>query len=135
MTSKITAPNKGLTKFIAMNGTPSGIVHRGKIHGGENVKTVKAKDLSLSQVKTLHRLRGGTEYKMRADLKKGGEVTNQSVALLYAPSIPVLYRSGLVEFMKGRPTASADQGKFFQVGLTSRGWNVLQEFDKTMGRK
>lgn len=32
--------------------------------------TTKAKDLSLSQVKTLHRLRGGIGYRLRTDGKE-----------------------------------------------------------------
>lgn len=91
------------------------------------MKTVKAKDLTLSQVKTLHRLRGGTEYKMRADGKKGGEVTNQSLSLIHAPSIPALYRLGLVDFTY---TKSACKEDFCYVRLTSCGWGILREFDE-----
>lgn len=132
MTTKTTSLNEGLTKFIVMNGSPSGLVQRGKVHGEENVKTVKAKDLTLAQAKTLHRLRGGTEYKMRADGKKGGEVTNQSLSLIHAPSIPALYRLGLVDFTY---TKSACKEDFCYVRLTSCGWAILREFDEAAGGK
>lgn len=105
-------------------------IWRNKVRTETIVKTAKAKDLTLAQVKTLHRLRGGTEYKMRADGKKGGEVTNQSFALLSAPSIPVLHRLGLVDFTQGRPKGASDQGKFFPVSLTDSGWATLKEFDE-----
>lgn len=102
------------------------------------IKAVKAKDLTLAQATTLYHLRNVDIFRLRADLKLGQGlrmVDNCKSTFVSAPSIPVLYRLGLVEFIAGRPTAPEDQGKFFQVSLTSRGWGILEEFDKSVGGK
>lgn len=99
------------------------------------MKTVQAKDLTLAQAKTLHRLRAGTSYRLRTDGKKGSElrmVNNYNATFVSAPSIPVLYRLGLVDFTNGKPD---EAGKFASVMLTLGGWDILEEFDKAVGGK
>lgn len=99
------------------------------------VKTVKAKDLTLAQANTLHRLRAGIGYRLRTDGKKGSElrmVNNYTATFVSAPSIPVLYRLGLVDFTNGKPD---EAGKFASIMLTLGGCDILEEFDKCVGGK
>lgn len=101
-------------------------------------KVVKAKYLTLAQVMTLHRIRAGGIFRLRADLKLGTELRLENkykARHVSARSIPALYRLGLVDFISGWPASPEDQGKFFQVSLTSRGWDILGEFDEAVGRK
>lgn len=92
-----------------------------------NVKT-KTKSLTDAQIYTLRRMNSGTKYSLRGDGKKGQEnrpeiaVQNGTWFNTFmpynAPSIPVLYRAGLVEFTLNRGQESV---KFYRVQLTEAG--------------
>lgn len=87
-----------------------------------NVKT-KNKPLTDAQIYTLRRMKSGTKYSMRGDGKKGFERrpacrTASGYEPMNAPSIPVLYRMGLVEFTLDR---GQEHMRFYNVQLTDEG--------------
>jgi len=87
-----------------------------------NVKT-KNKPLTDAQIYTLRRMNSGTKYMMQGNGKKGFERrpdVRRSFGYddVNAPSVPVLYRMGLVEFTLNR---GQEPVKFYRVQLTDAG--------------
>ncbi|MEB2478119.1 hypothetical protein QMM96_22070 [Citrobacter freundii] len=88
---------------------------------------MKAK-LTNAQIYTLRRMNTGTKYTLRGDGKKAEE-QRPTVAVergqwfrttdpCNAPSVPVLHRMGLVEFIIDR---GQEPNKFYRVQLTDKG--------------
>lgn len=79
--------------------------------------------LSNAQIYTLRRMTSGTKYMLKGDGTKGFERRPACRnALGYdpinAPSLPVLYRLGLVEFTV---TPGREATKFYNVQISPRG--------------
>lgn len=93
-----------------------------------------ALSLTDSQVYTLRRLNSGTRYLMRGDGKKAHE-QRPTVAVdrgewfntfepFNAPSIPVLYRLGLVDFVT--PPKAGQATSWHRVVITRKGQDVVK---------
>lgn len=88
----------------------------------------KAISLTEAQVFTLRRMMTGTKYQLRGDGKKAHENRPSievkdgqwfhSIDPVNAPSVPVLYRLGLVDFIINR---GQEPTKYYNVSLTERG--------------
>lgn len=90
-----------------------------------NVKT-KNKPLTDAQIYTLRRMNSGTKYMMQGNGKKGFECRPACRSAfgydpINAPSVPVLYRMGLVEFTLDR---GQEHMRFYNVQLTDAGREV-----------
>ncbi|HCZ5289034.1 TPA: hypothetical protein O3J34_004281 [Salmonella enterica subsp. enterica serovar Saintpaul str. CFSAN004154] len=86
-----------------------------------------ALSLTDSQVYTLRRLNSGTRYLMRGDGKKADEQRPdgpRSHRPVNAPSIPVLYRLGLVGFVT--PPKAGQATSWHRVVITSKGQDVVK---------
>jgi len=88
--------------------------------------------LTEAQVFTLRRMMTGIKYQLRGDGKKAHE-NRPSIAVkrgqwfnaidpINAPSVPVLYRLGLVDFIIDR---GQEPTKYYNVRLTDKGHQVL----------
>lgn len=89
--------------------------------------TTKNKALTLPQIRTLVEIKNGTMYSLREDGKKAHEARwrgIRQVDVISAPSVPVLYRVGMVDFVHDKPTES---GKYGSIRLTSKGLDFLKE--------
>lgn len=94
---------------------------------------MKAPTLTMAQVYTLRRMASGTRYSLRGDGKKGIENRPdigvrrgywfRTTTPFNAPSIPVLFRLGLIEFSTKGDKAPA---KFYYVQLTDTGLIILK---------
>ncbi|QVW53688.1 hypothetical protein ZS_23 [Salmonella phage vB_STM-ZS] len=84
--------------------------------------------LTKAQIYTLRRLKSGTKYVMRGDGKKADE--QRPDGRLYrpvnAPSVPVLYRLGLLDFVNFR-FAFGQPTQYHAVKLTPHGASALEE--------
>jgi len=76
-------------------------------------------NLTDTQVYTLRRLLSGENYLLRGDAKKAVEYLSRKSA----PSIPVLFRLGLVEFTNKSPVTHS---KLYSVTLTTEGINCAK---------
>ncbi|ENL0204362.1 hypothetical protein ACAO44_002416 [Salmonella enterica] len=79
--------------------------------------------LTNAQIYTLRRLNTGTRYLMQGNEKKGLEQRPDCLSTLgyfpvNAPSLPPLFRLGLIEFTLHR---GLEQSRFYPVRLTERG--------------
>lgn len=84
--------------------------------------------LTEAQVLTLRRMMTGTRYQLRGDGKKARELRPtiavqhgtwaNTVDHINAPSVPVLYRLGLVDFIINR---GQEATKYYNVRLTDEG--------------
>lgn len=94
---------------------------------------MKAPKLTMAQVYTLRRMASGTRYSLRGDGKKGIEnrpdfgnrrgYVFRTTTPINAPSIPVLFRLGLIEFStKGDKSPT----KFYYASLTETGHMILK---------
>lgn len=90
------------------------------------MKTKTVNKLTMAQVYTLRRLSSGTQYVLRGDCKKADErrPDGRGVHPVSAPSIPVLYRMGLVEFNINR---GKDPSLYSRVRLTDAGKQAVKE--------
>ncbi len=79
------------------------------------------KKLSDAQIYTMRRLQNSTSYSMQGDGKKGMERRSFG-DYVNAPSIPVLYRLGLVEFVGG---GNRSPTHWYTVDLTLKGRELL----------
>lgn len=89
-------------------------------------KALTTKTLTLSQVETLHRMYTGTTFMLRKDGKAGKEIDYVRVETINAPSIPALYRKGLVKVEEDRSTT----GHSVTVKLSPEGIKVLDQVYK-----
>lgn len=88
--------------------------------------------LTEAQVFTLRRMMTGTKYQLRGDGKKAHENRPsievkrgqwfRTIDPINAPSVPVLYRLGLVDFANNR---GQEPTKYYNVRLTDKGLNAL----------
>lgn len=88
--------------------------------------------LTEAQVITLRRMMTGTKYQLRGDGKKAHENRPsievkrgqwfRTIDPINAPSVPVLYRLGLVDFANNR---GQEPTKYYNVRLTDKGLNAL----------
>ncbi len=80
--------------------------------------------LTNAQIYTLRRLSGGSKYQLRGDGKRRGNAGRGSGIFtddISAPSIPVLFRLGLVDYVhKGERTRLVLCGHAYRHGETSR---------------
>lgn len=86
-----------------------------------------ALSLTDSQVYTLRRLNSGTRYLMRGDGKKADEQRPdgpRSFRPVNAPSIPVLYCLGLVDFVT--PPKAGQATSWHRVVITRKGQDVVK---------
>lgn len=86
-----------------------------------------ALSLTDSQVYTLRRLNSGTRYLMRGDGLKADEQRPdgpRSFRPVNAPSIPVLYRLGLVDFVT--PPKAGQATSWHRVKITSDGLKAVK---------
>lgn len=94
---------------------------------------MKAPKLTMAQVYTLRRLASGTSYSLRGDGKKAHE-NRKEIAVtrgqwyrtetpFNAPSIPVLFRLGLIKFNIDR---GQEPTKYYRVTLTDTGLIVIK---------
>lgn len=84
--------------------------------------------MTAAQIFTLRRLRSGTKYMLRGDGKKAHECRPSigvergqwfpTIDPINAPSVPVLYRLGLVEFVINR---GQEPTKYYNVRLSDAG--------------
>ncbi|HED2943917.1 TPA: hypothetical protein R4Z82_004649 [Enterobacter hormaechei subsp. xiangfangensis] len=79
--------------------------------------------LTDAQIYTLRRLASGVKYSLRGDGKKARECrpcirSRFGTDDISAPSIPVLFRLGLVDFARSGPKVHST---FYQVELTEAG--------------
>lgn len=79
--------------------------------------------LTNAQIYTLRRMNTGTRYLMQGNGKKGVEHRPDGFSALgyfpvNAPSLPPLFRLGLIEFTQSR---NLEQSRFYRVQLTRRG--------------
>ena len=94
---------------------------------------VKPPKLTMAQGYTLRRMASGTRYSLRGDRKKGIEnrpdfgnrrgYVFRTTTPINAPSIPVLFRLGLIKFNIDR---GQEPTKFYYVGLTDTGLMILK---------
>lgn len=94
---------------------------------------VKPPKLTMAQVYTLRRMASGTRYSLRGDGKKGIENRPdigvrrgqwfRTTTPFNAPSIPVLFRLGLIAFNIDRGQEAA---KFYRIKLTDTGLIILK---------
>lgn len=95
-------------------------------------RTKQKLKLTEAQVFTLRRMMTGTKYQLRGDGKKAHE-NRPSIEVkrgqwfrtfdpINAPSVPVLYRLGLVDFANNR---GQEPTKYYNVRLTDKGLNAL----------
>lgn len=77
--------------------------------------------LTDTQIYTLRRMMGGTKYFMSADCRKGDEDRSSlyETRRVNAPSIPVLFRHGLIEWRSAG--GKKEKGKWYGVQLTQAG--------------
>lgn len=90
--------------------------------------------LTEAQVLTLRRMKTGTKYQLRGDGKKALELRpaiavqhgtwTNTVDHIYAPSVPVLYRLGLVDFIINRVQEAT---KYYNVRLTEEGMQAAMK--------
>lgn len=82
---------------------------------------MQSKPLTDAQVYTLRRMASGTNYLLSADERKGDEdrSTPRETRRVNAPSLPVLFRAGLVEFAV--KYAVREKGRWYKVRLTEAG--------------
>lgn len=92
--------------------------------------------LTDSQIYTLRRLCSGTIYLLRGDGKKGDEYIRpplgkgiMSSTIKNAPSLPVLYRQGLVDFVL---SGEKHPSLWYKVRITSKGRDTCS-LSKTKG--
>ncbi|WOL24283.1 particle associated protein [Yersinia phage fHe-Yen8-01] len=90
-----------------------------------------SKKLTMAQVYTLRRLRSGTQYLLSGNGLKGTEKRRDGSSIggwnpVNAPSIPVLYRLGLVKFY-WPDRAEAQPTKAHSITLTHAAFKVLTE--------
>lgn len=86
-----------------------------------------ALSLTDSQVYTLRRLNSGTRYLLRGDAKKADEQRPdgpRSHRPVNAPSIPVLYRLGLVEFVT--PPKAGQATSWYRVMISLDGLKAVK---------
>ncbi|HFV9915022.1 TPA: hypothetical protein ACIAQY_003769 [Salmonella enterica subsp. diarizonae serovar 61:l,v:z35] len=79
--------------------------------------------LTNAQIYTLRRLNTGTRYLVQGNGKKGIEQRPDCLSTLgyfpvNAPSLPPLFRLGLIEFTLSR---GVEQSRFYPIRLTERG--------------
>lgn len=81
--------------------------------------------LTDAQVFTLRRMQR-TPYLISADLKRGDEdrSTPRETRRVNAPSLPVLFREGFVEFAD--PKCRKEIGKWYKVRLTAKGREAVK---------
>lgn len=82
--------------------------------------------LSNAQIYTLRRMNSGTNYSLSGDGRKARELRGRVVFKtddISAPSIPVLYRLGLVEFT---PSLRRESGRYYSVKLTRAGIDLAK---------
>ena len=85
--------------------------------------------LSLAQIQTLYRMEDGTPYMLRGDCKKAYEKRPSLFHDINAPSIPVLFRLGLVDWaMPGEK----DPTRYSSVVMTKAGRAALKEIKESM---
>lgn len=93
----------------------------------------KQPKLTMAQVYTLRRIASGTRYSLRGDGKKGIEnrpdfgnrrgFVYRTTTPINAPSIPVLFRLGLIKFNIDR---GQEPTNFYYVGLTDTGHMIIK---------
>jgi hypothetical protein len=88
---------------------------------------VKPPKLTSSQIYTLRRMKSGTKYRLRGDGKKADEIVptgRYSTEPKNAPSIPVLYRAGMVRFSNNG--LCRDATLWYSVEITDLGRAVAK---------
>lgn len=73
--------------------------------------------LTDAQIYTLRRIKSGTRYFMRGDMKKGEQ--DKVPHRVNCPSLPVLFREGLVDWRY--PNRNKNPGLHYSVELTPDG--------------
>lgn len=94
----------------------------------------KQPKLTMAQVYTLRRISSGTSYSLRADGNKAHENREEIVASsgrwglrphpVNAPSIPVLYRLGLIEFTT--TLVNRETKRYYRIQLTAAGYIAMK---------
>lgn len=84
--------------------------------------------LTKAQIYTLRRIKTGTKYVMRGDGKKADEqrLDGRLYRPVNAPSVPVLYRLGLLDFINFR-SAIKQPTHYHSIVLTPQGLAILEE--------
>lgn len=90
------------------------------------IKESTTKALTLSQIETLHRMYTGATFMLRKDGKAGKEIDYVHVETINAPSIPALYRKGLIKIEEDQSTT----GHSVTVKLSPEGIKVLGQVYK-----
>lgn len=85
--------------------------------------------LSLAQIQTLYRIEDGTSYMLRGDRKKAYEKRPSLFHDVNAPSIPVLFRLGLVDW---KAPGEKDPTRYSPVVMTKKGRAALKEIKENM---
>lgn len=77
--------------------------------------------LTTSQIYTLRRIASGGVYRLKGNCKKGAECRSTYGGVtdaVNAPSLPVLFRLGLIEF---ESKLAKDEFKYYNIALTEEG--------------
>ena len=85
----------------------------------------KPKKLTMAQVYTLRRMKNGIKYVLNGDERRAHELRpdgRYSSRPVNAPSIPVLFRLGLIEFNKHYPK---EKGRYYNINLTELGRQAI----------
>ena len=77
--------------------------------------------LTDAQIFTLRRMYNGTQYFMRGDKQKGEQ--DKLSHRVNCPSIPVLFREGLVNWRN--PACRKFDGLYYSVNLTPSGFDAV----------
>ncbi|HCI7819588.1 TPA: hypothetical protein NPY75_003192 [Escherichia coli] len=85
--------------------------------------------LSLAQIQTLYRMEDSTSYMLRGDCKKAYEKRPSLFHDVNAPSIPVLFRLGLVDW---KVPGEKDPTRYSSVVMTKKGRAALKEIKENM---
>lgn len=85
--------------------------------------------ISLAQFQTLYRMEYGTKYMLRGDCKKAHEKRPSPFNDINAPSIPVLFRLGLVDWAV---QGEKDPRLYSFVVMTKKGREAFKEIKENM---